>query len=68
MKTTKSMIIYFITFISAYFLISIFVSLFYQDYVICITDRTWLLIYSLFLGWWISMIPALEYSESNNNK
>jgi hypothetical protein len=73
MKTTKSMLVYFITFISMYFILSIFVCLFYSQtidqsrYVNCITDRSWLILYTLFLGWWISMIPTYEYHEYLEN-
>lgn len=69
MKTSKSIAVYFIVFFTMYFVIGAFLSIFYPEgaahnsYVNCIKDGAWFTIYTMFIGWWVALIPAIEYYE-----
>ena len=69
MKTSKSVGLFLITFFTMYFVLSAFGSIFYSpgeelnSYTRCVQDPQWFVVYSLFLGWWLALIPAMEYYE-----
>lgn len=69
MKSIIMMLIYLFTFIGGYLLISCIGLLFYDEnlshysYSFIIGDSGWFCIYTLFLGWWIALLPTLEYHQ-----
>lgn len=69
MKVSKSVGIYLITFFTLYFVLSAFFCIFYNpgeelnSYTRCVQDPQWFVVYSLFIGWWLALIPAREYYE-----
>lgn len=60
MRTITLFIIYFVSFVFLYLLIST-IGMFFQSYIETITSYDWFKNYSLFLGWWLSIFPAREY-------
>lgn len=64
MKTIVLMLIYLGTFMGMFFLLSC-IGMLWQSYVSVISDRSWFVAYSMFLGWWISLFPAGEYYNAN---
>lgn len=69
MKTTKAIVIWFVTFMVAYLVLSSVGCLFLDEggchysYCVCAGNVQWFLIYSLFLGWWLSSIIAMDYYD-----
>lgn len=69
MKRTASMFVYIFTFIIMYILISCVGMLFFKSdgthYTLseCLGSHNWFMFYSLLLGWWMSMITAMETYE-----
>jgi hypothetical protein len=37
------------------------VGLLWGSYLIIIKDPAWFLTYTIFLGWWMALFPAIEY-------
>ena len=58
MKNTMSMVVYVITFFAMFFILSMLGMVFGFTYKESLESRNWFVMYSLFLGWWIAMIPA----------
>ena len=58
MKNTMSMVVYLITFFAMYFILSMLGMVFGFTYKESLESEQWFVMYSLFLGWWIAMIPA----------
>ena len=73
MKTTKAMLIYFISFVVGYLLLSTIGVMFHKigdiegdthyGYTEILGSTAWFTIYSLFIGWWIAAIVACEYLQ-----
>ncbi len=53
-------LIYIGTFMFFFFLLSIIGTIWVSYYTV-ISEGGWWMIYSLFLGWWIAIFPAMEY-------
>jgi hypothetical protein len=69
MKNTVSMMVYTITFMAMYFVLSLFGCLFVKgDYNDVLSDTQWFIMYTLFLGWWIALIPAVDCYSSMEKK
>lgn len=65
MKNTVSLLVYLITFIAMYFVLSLFGSIVIGcDYSTAIESRDWFVLYFLFIGWWVAIIPAVDAYES----
>lgn len=63
MKNTASMVVYVITFFAMYFAFSMLGMVFGFTYKESLESENWFVMYSLFLGWWIAMIPAMDTWE-----
>jgi hypothetical protein len=69
MKNTVSLVVYVITFIAMYFVLSLFGSIIGGcDYSTVLEERGWFIMYSLFLGWWLALIPANDVYEDLRRK
>ena len=69
MKNTVSMMVYTITFMAMYFVLSLFGCLFVEgDYNDVLSDTQWFIMYTLFLGWWVALIPARDCYISMEKK
>jgi hypothetical protein len=73
MKNTVSMMVYTITFMAMYFVLSLFGCLFFTgnehpDYDQVLGDTQWFIMYTLFLGWWVALIPARDCYISMEKK
>jgi uncharacterized membrane protein (DUF373 family) len=61
MKNTAALVVFITTFITMYFVFSLVGSVFCSyNYQLVISSPDWAMMYSMFLGWWIAMIPAIE--------
>ena len=67
MKTITLFIIYFISYIFFFLLLSTVGMFSGTSYIEVIQSEGWLVTYSLFLGWWLSIFPAREYYLSNED-
>lgn len=65
MRTITLFIIYFVSFIFFYLLLST-IGMFFYSYVEVITSHDWFVMYSIYIGWWISVFPAREYYIANS--
>lgn len=63
MKSIFLMLIFLGTFMGFYFLLSC-IGMLWDTYEGIITNENWFLAYSLFLGWWIALLPTVEFNES----
>lgn len=63
MKNTVTMVVFMITFIGMYFVLSLIGIAFGCDYKETIQNMNWFVIYSLFFGSWIASIPARDVYE-----
>lgn len=69
MKTTKAIVIWFVTFMVTYLVLSAVGCLFLSSdgnalhYRECAGNPSWFVMYSLFLGWWLSSIVAMDYYD-----
>lgn len=68
MKNTMSMVVYVITFFAMFFCLSILGMCFGATYKQTIGSGNWFVMYSIFLGWWIALIPAHDTWELMNKK
>lgn len=74
MKTTKSILVFTVTFILGYLLLSVLGCMFFDadgnhnNYSDVIGNRTWFTVYSTFIGWWVAAIAGSEYYEALENK
>ena len=74
MKKTVFMLTYLVTFLTVYMLVSSVGMLFFKGdgthytFAECAGDKSWFIIYSLFLGWWGAAIPAMEAYELMERK
>lgn len=69
MKTTKAIVIWFVTYMVAYLVLSLVGCLFFKadlshfSYLECAGNVSWFLFYGIFLGWWLSSIVAMDYYD-----
>lgn len=69
MKTTKAIVVWFFTFMVVYFVLSALGCLFFSadgkalHYSQCAGSASWFVMYSLFIGWWLSSIVAMDYYD-----
>lgn len=61
MKTITLFIIYFISYIFFFLLLSTVGMFSGTSYIEIIQSQGWLIGYTLFLGWWLAIWPAREY-------
>lgn len=64
MKYITLFLIYIFTFFFFFFLLSL-LGLIWQPYLTTIRDGAWWALYSMFLGWWVAIFPAMEYYKRN---
>lgn len=60
MKTIMLIVIYFGAHALFFLILSLFGTLWYS-YQDVIQSRDWFIVYTMFLGWWMSIFPAREY-------
>ena len=60
MKSLTCILIYIGSFLGLFFLLSL-VGIIWTSYHDVIATESWWMIYSLFIGWWISIFPTREY-------
>ena len=58
MKNTVSMVVYLITFFAMFFILSMLGMVFGFTYKESLESEQWFIIYFMFLGWWMALIPA----------
>jgi hypothetical protein len=69
MKTTKSILVFAVTFVLGYLLLSVLGCMFFDTdgnhnhYSDILGNRNWFTIYSIFIGWWVATIASTEYYE-----
>jgi len=73
MKTTLSILVYLITFFALYFGLSLFGCIFFidnahPDFDQVAGDKHWFFLYTIFIGLWISLIPARDIYEQLEKK
>jgi hypothetical protein len=61
MKTINLFLIYIMSFMLFFFILSAIGMLWGNSYHTCISDGAWFIIYALFIGSWMSVFPAREY-------
>ena len=68
MKSIILLAIYLLSFVSIYMMLSL-VGLLFSDvsYVDILHSNGWSVIYTLFVGWWLSVFPAREYYLINQS-
>jgi hypothetical protein len=66
MKTIILFLIYLGSFMLFYLLFSLPFALF-SPYMEVIQSQGWFIGYTVFFGWWLSMLPAREYYVKNEN-
>lgn len=64
MKSIMLLVIYFVSYIFFFLLLST-VGMFFTSYIETITSDGWFIGYSMFLGWWLAIFPAREYYIKN---
>lgn len=70
MKTTKSIAVFIAAHLLLYFTLSAIGCMFFKGagehytYSDCIGNTGWFIVYNMFIGWWISMIVAMDYYET----
>ena len=65
MKTLNLIIIYILSFITFYLMLSSIGVILGQSYLNCIHSIGWFCIYTLFIGVWLSAFVSAEYYENN---
>lgn len=60
------MLIYVITFVAFYFFLSLF-GILWVSYMKVLQNLDWLVGYSMLIGWWIALLPAIEYYKKNED-
>lgn len=66
MKTLVLIFIYICTFFGVYSLLSVFgMLLVHESYREITTNLNWFFCYFIFIGWWVSLFPTIEYYEKN---
>jgi hypothetical protein len=60
MKTLALLVIYILSFISIFFILSL-VGILFTDYISVIKSDNWAGAYCLFFGWWMAAFPTREF-------
>lgn len=60
MKSIIFILIYVGAFIGFFLTLSL-IGILWSNYKLVISDPNWFVGYSIFIGWWISILPAREY-------
>jgi len=60
MKTLLAILFFLGVFMGMFFLLSLIGLLWVDSYKTIISDNGWFMAYTLFIGWWIAMIPTIE--------
>jgi hypothetical protein len=69
MKKTISLLVYLITFFGMYFILSLFGCMFNDwNYKGVLESVNWFVLYSIFIGWWIAIIPLYDFEYPSKNK
>lgn len=74
MYTFLTIVVYLLSFIVLYLLLSCFGLLFYMDngdhysYLVIIGSQNWFEIYSFLFGWWTSLFPTIEFYNKVKHK
>lgn len=66
MKSINCILIYFGLYIGFFYFISL-AGMPFGNYLEIIQDKDWFMVYSLLLGWWLPILPVIEYTERNKN-
>lgn len=64
MKTIILILFYLASFAGFFFALSLF-GLLWFSYGEVVTNVSWFIIYTIFIGWWISFLPCTEYWKRN---
>lgn len=62
MKYFILFIIYIAVFVALFFILSLF-GMLWTNYNTVISDPNWFLTYTVFIGWWASLIVTIDYYE-----
>lgn len=62
MKSLTLFAIYIASFITIFLMLSFVGWVFNGNYIEIVRNNTWQIIYTVFIGWWIAIFPAREYS------
>lgn len=65
MKSIMLLVIYFVSYIFFFLLLSTVGMFSGTPYVDVITSSGWLIGYTMFFGWWLAIFPAREYYIKN---
>jgi hypothetical protein len=69
MKKTICLLVYVLTFFVMYFTLSLFGCMFNDwNYKGVLESVHWFTIYSIFLGWWIALLPVLDCEDLFTSK
>jgi hypothetical protein len=60
MKSLFAILIYLGTFMGMFFVLSM-IGILWTDYTTVISDDSWFMCYTVFLGWWMGIFPTREY-------
>ena len=61
MKSLIALFIYVGTFMAVFFALSLVGLLWADDYYSIVATQQWFILYSIFIGWWVSLLPTREY-------
>lgn len=64
MKSIMLIVIYFVSYIFFFLLLST-VGMFFVPYLEVITSDGWFIGYTMFFGWWLAIFPTREYYVKN---
>jgi len=65
MKSLIAILIYLGTFMGMFFLLSAIGLLWADNYNAIVSDNGWFMVYAMFFGWWMSILPTREYYVAN---
>lgn len=63
MLITKCIAIWLFVFMLMFFVLSFIGLLWMSSYKECISSVDWFVTYTLLIGWWLALIPTIEYYE-----
>jgi H+/Cl- antiporter ClcA len=61
MKSLIAILIYLGTFMGMFLVMSLIGLLWMDSYHSIISDNPWFVLYTIFFGWWLAMLPTREY-------
>ncbi len=62
MKSLTLLAIYIASFVIIFLMLSFIGWVFNGNYIEIVRDNTWQIIYTVFIGWWVAIFPAKEYT------